>query len=54
MADGLHIYDNPVGILTNNPPFDMQMFQLNNYMSLSAKQPENSFAPELCLSRYSR
>ena len=41
MADGLHIYDNPVGILTNNPPFDMQMFQLNNYMSLSAKQPES-------------
>lgn len=54
MADGLHIYDNPVGILTNNPPFDMQMFQLNNYMSLSAKQPENSFAPELGLSSYSR
>ena len=54
MADGLHIYDNPVGILTNNPPFDMQMFQLNNYMSLSAKQPENSFAPELGLSTYSR
>ena len=54
MADGLHIYDNPVGILTNNPPFDMQMFQLNNYMSLSAKQPENRFAPELGLSTYSR
>lgn len=54
MADGLHIYDNPVGILTNNPPFDMQMFQLNNYMSLSAKQPENTFAPELGLSTYSR
>ena len=54
VADGLHIYDNPVGILTNNPPFDMQMFQLNNYMSLSAKQPENSFAPELGLSTYSR
>ena len=54
MADGLQVYDNPVGILTNNPPFDMQMFQLNNYMSLSAKQPENSFAPELGLSTYSR
>lgn len=21
IADGLHIYDNPVGVLTNNPPF---------------------------------
>ena len=24
MADGLHIYDDPVGILTNNPPFPQQ------------------------------
>ena len=32
MSDGLHIYDNPVGVLTNNPPFPQQMFQLNNYM----------------------
>ena len=23
MKDGLHIYDNPVGVLTNNPPFDL-------------------------------
>ena len=34
-ADGLHVYDNPVGVLTNNPPFPMQLFQLNNYMALS-------------------
>ena len=26
MSDGLHIYDNPVGVLTNNPPFPRQMF----------------------------
>ena len=24
VEDGLHVYDNPVGVLTNNPPFDMQ------------------------------
>ena len=30
VADGMKIYDNPVGVLTNNPPFDMQLFQLNN------------------------
>ena len=40
MSDGLHIYDNPVGVLTNNPPFPQQMFQLNNYMYLSPKQPK--------------
>lgn len=54
MKDGLHIYDNPVGVLTNNPPFPQQMFQLNNYMSLSPRQPENTFAPGLDLSSYSR
>lgn len=26
MVDGLHVYDNPVGVLTNNPPFPQQMF----------------------------
>lgn len=54
MADGLHIYNNPVGVLTNNPPFETQMFLLNNYMSLSPKQPKNCFASTLPLSTYSR
>lgn len=54
MADGLHIYDNPVGVLTNNPPFETQMFMLNNYMSLSPKQPQNAFAKGLALNSYSR
>lgn len=54
MSDGLHIYDNPVGVLTNNPPFPQQMFQLNNYMHLSPKQPANTFADDLALSAYSR
>ena len=53
VADGLHIYDNPVGVLTNNPPFETQMFLLNNYMSLSAKQPQNTFANGLKLNSYS-
>lgn len=54
MADGLHILPNPVGVLTNNPPFAQQLFQLNNFMHLSAAQPENTFAPELSLQHYSR
>lgn len=52
--DGMKIYDNKVGVLTNNPPFDMQMFMLNNYMSLSPKQPDNSFAENIDLKQYSR
>jgi len=54
MADGIHIHDDPVGVMTNNPPFDYQLFNLNNYMALSREQPENTFAPELSLSKYSR
>ncbi|MCI8529890.1 MAG: choloylglycine hydrolase family protein [Lachnospiraceae bacterium] len=54
VREGLRIYDNPTGVLTNNPPFDEQMFHLNNYMSLSAKDPENNFSPQLPLYIYSR
>ena len=54
MKDGIHIHDNPVGVLTNNPPFDRQMFRLNDYMHLSRKDPENRFSKELNLSCYSR
>ena len=54
MADGLHIWDNPVGVLTNNPPFDRQLFRLNDFMHLSPKQPENAFAPGMDLTHYSR
>lgn len=51
---GLKIYDNPAGVLANNPPFDEQMFNLNNYMRLSPKNPVNSFSDKLNLSAYSR
>ena len=54
MADGLHVWDNPAGVLTNNPPFDQQMFMLNNYMHLSPKQPENNFSNGIELNAYSR
>ena len=54
MKDGLHVYDNPVGVLTNNPPFPMQMFELNNSAGVSRKQPESTFAGVLKLDAYSR
>ena len=54
VEDGLKIYENPVGILTNNPPFDYQMFSLNNYMQLSVENRENTFSKELALNAYSR
>lgn len=49
---GLWVYDNPVGVLTNNPPFDFQMLNLTNYMGLSRDAPVNRFCPELDLKPY--
>lgn len=54
VTEGLKIYENAPGVLTNNPPFPMQMFQLNNYMQLSSRQPENLFSDQLSLETYSR
>lgn len=52
--NGLQVYDNPIGVLTNNPPFEEQMFRLNDFMKLSPKDPENHFSQTLPLHRYSR
>lgn len=54
VADGIHVYDNPVRVLANNPPFPEQMFALNNYMHLSVKPPQNLFAKGVPLTTYSR
>ena len=54
VREGIRVYPNPVGVLTNNPPFDAQLFHLNNYMQLSTKTPENHFSDALELHPYSR
>lgn len=54
VKDGLRVYDNSAGVLANNPPFDEQMFNLNNYMALSPCQPQNRFSSRLNLALYSR
>ena len=52
-TDGLQVYDNPIGILTNNPPFPIQLFTLNQYMSLSSEPPINRFGGNYPLHAYS-
>ena len=54
--EGIKVYDNPVGVLTNNPTFDYQLFNLNNYMQLTNGEPQNTFAVnnDLQLEQYSR
>lgn len=54
VKEGIKIYDNPVGVLTNNPTFDYHLFNLNNYMGLSSGERQNTFASDLELKPYSR
>jgi choloylglycine hydrolase len=54
VKDGIFIYDNPAGVLTNNPPFPMQMFALCNYMHVSPLPAQNRFSDKLELKEYSR
>lgn len=54
VRDGLKIYDNPVGVMTNNPAFDFHLTNLSNYMALCRCDPQNHIAPDLPLKPYSR
>ncbi len=53
-AKGLNVYDNPVGVLTNNPEFPRQLLNLSNYRSVAPANPANVFAPDVDLPVYSR
>lgn len=51
---GLHVYDNLVGVLTNNPEFPQQLTNLANYQSVSPAEPANTLTPGIALNNYSR
>lgn len=54
MQNGLHIRDNPIGILTNEPPFDVQTIHLAQYTQLSPEQPPSHFGRSIELTLASR
>ena len=54
MCDGIRIYRNPLGVLTNNPPFDYHLTNLNNYLNLTPDEPKNRFSRSVNLEPYSR
>ena len=54
VADGLQVYDDPVGVLTNNPPFDFHMYNLSNYLNLTREEPVNRLTDQIDLKPYSR
>ena len=53
-SNGLRVIDNPYGVLTNSPEFDIHVTNTTNFMSLSPTQPQNTLCPDLPLSVYSR
>lgn len=50
--DGLKVYDNDIGILTNNPQFSYHLINMNNYLNLSTKNKENTFSSKINLINY--
>ena len=52
-AKGLNIYDNLIGVLTNNPPFPCQLLNLSSYTHLSIEPLENTLAPKIDIPHYS-
>ena len=52
MEDGLKVLENPVGVLTNEPPFDYHLLRVHDYMQLTREAPRSSFAPGLALQPY--
>ena len=54
MNNGIKIYDDPVGVLTNNPTFDFHLQNLSNYLNLTCEEPINRFSGKFDLIPYSR
>ena len=54
VKDGLKVYDDPVGVMTNNPPFDFHLTNLSNYMNVTRDIAVNRFAPDFPLEAFSR
>lgn len=51
---GLQVFDNTVGVLTNEPPFEMQIESLTKYIGLTPYEPVNTFGKDACISVNSR
>ncbi len=53
-AEGARVYENPVGVLTNNPPFPQQLRGLSRYTGLTADEGRDLFAGQLAVEGDSR
>lgn len=53
VAEGLKVYDSPVGVLTNNPDYSYHMTRLCDFMNITSQPPKNRFG-NVELSPYSK
>ena len=51
--DGMHIHENPFGVLTNNPPFPFHLTNIKNYMGLNNGALVNTMLKNLPMENYS-
>ncbi len=51
---GVHLYGNPFGVLTNNPPFPFHQLHMQNYLQLTNQPPQNRMYSDFTLQAYSR
>lgn len=54
LQDGLKIFENPIGVLTNSPPFDFHIQNLRQYLCLTSSVPEDRFTKNKSLAPFSR
>lgn len=52
--NGIKIYENCLGILTNNPPFEFHLMNLNNYQNISAFDHKSLFSNNIKQNKYSK
>lgn len=52
-AEGVQIYNNPLGVLTNNPPFCYHTARICDFMHLTPDYPENTLCKNTVLKPYS-
>lgn len=41
-VDGIAVYDNPVGVMTNNPKFNWHLTNLNEYLNITPNHPKET------------
>ena len=51
---GGHLYDNPIGVLTNNPPFPYHLTHLQDYLHVSNGPLINNLLSDISVEAYSR